>query len=108
MLVNKFRTKFNISIATEHFLDAKLVEVVNEAVKGTAPIGEKQIVDLKRKLATIVEEHRKMHKPSTCLSQSAVLSFFKDDDLQSNKSRIHSQSNSTRFKLKAEESDDIP
>jgi hypothetical protein len=89
-------------------LDAKLVQIVNEAVKGTAPIGEKQIVELKRKLALVVEEHRKMHKPSTCLSQSGVLSFFKDDDLQSNKSRVHSQSNSTRLRVKAEESDDIP
>lgn len=50
MLINKFRQKFNVDFDTDHRLDAKIVDTVNNAVKSDEPLGEKQLVMLSRKL----------------------------------------------------------
>ena len=68
LLINKFRTKYQISYNSDLQLDSKVIDTVNQAVKQDQALGEKQLVLLSRKVAHIVEEHRKKGK----VSQSTV------------------------------------
>ena len=70
LLINKFRTKFNINFHADSFLDQKIVDAVSQAIKSDEPLGEKQLVTLSRKVTATVEEHRKRHKPPTSLASS--------------------------------------
>ena len=53
LLVTKFRNKFSINITSEMALDRQLCSLISETVS-SQNVGEKQLVDLSRKLHQIV------------------------------------------------------
>ena len=53
LLVTKFRNKFSINITSEMALNRQLCSLISETVS-SQNVGEKQLVDLSRKLHQIV------------------------------------------------------
>jgi len=83
LLINKFRQKYNVDFDSDCRLDAKIVDCVQGAVKSDEALGEKQLVQLSRKVAATVEDYRKRQRNGT-LSETTIRSqklnnFFAND-----------------------------
>ena len=58
LLIDKFRTKYQIKLATEQELDIKLIAEIHQGIGHGDVFNEKHLVELQKKVHTLVQVYR--------------------------------------------------
>jgi hypothetical protein len=82
LLINKFRNKYSVSVQNEQGLDACIQKEVSRIVRQEAPVGERELNEVDRIIATAVMAAR--GEAPTASKQAAQP---KDDDVRSSVSK---------------------
>lgn len=63
MLINKFRSKYQVSLQTERELDIQIRGEISKAIASTHALQEKDLTELDIKIATLTRNYREKHEP---------------------------------------------